>query len=284
MKIRHIMIALAIMLTNSLVILSPATVMAQGPTENIKMVTDYSKLEGTSGESFEFEVKLTYQGEKARSFDLNVKGPKDWITYITPTYPDDKKIKDILLEPITIPETVQVHAIPPVWQMIEPGNYDITVEASSEDISSSITLQAVVTASYKLNISPASELYSLKAIAGKDNNFSIQVENQGTDTIHNIVLSSNKPEGWKITFTNDRIDALEANQSATVDVIIRPSDKAIAGDYQIVLKSSSKETNASDLTLRTTVQTSSVWGWIGVIIILVVGTGLAFMMIRFSRR
>lgn len=283
-KVRRSIIALVILITNVLAISTPATVLAQSPPDTIDLVADHSKLEGTSRDSFEFEVKLNYNGSEARSFDLNVEGPKDWIVYITPTYPKDKKIKDIWLEPIIVPEKVLVYALPPVWLIVEPGNYEITLEASSDGISNSITLQAIVTSRYALSISPTNELYSTKVVAGKDNNFSLRIDNLGTDVIHNIVLSSDKPEGWRIEFTNDRIDALEINQSKTVDVIIRPSNKAIAGDYQIILQCSGKETSAENLKLRVTVQTSSVWGWVGVIIILVVGAGLAFIVIRFSRR
>jgi len=287
MRLIRITVSLVFLLTSVLVIWAPATALAQDEENPIKLTAENSKLEGISGDSFEFEVNVQYNGEEAGFFDLTVTGPSDWLTYCTPSYPKDKRIKDIRLEPgLGGTETVLIQASTPFWLNIEPGSYDITLEVSSGEIKSSITLQAIITAKYGMSIWPAGEprLYSTKATAGKDNFYTIEVENTGTDAIHDIKLSADKPNGWNIEFTPKEIESLEVGQTQTVDVNIKPADKAIAGAYEIELRCLGKEAEARSLNIRVNVETPSVWGWTGVAIILVVVIGLAFLIILFSRR
>lgn len=271
-----------LLLAMSLVI-SPATILAQDEEEKIELTTSYTKLEGTSGTSFEFEVELSYQGSDARVFNLAATGPKDWMVYITPTYPKDKQILDIRLEPGAYGEKINVTAVPPYWLMPEPGEYQITLEASSGEIKGTIDLTAVVTAKYTLSLTPTEERYNTSATAGKDNYFSVVVVNEGSATIDNITFSSSKPKGWTIEFSPDKIDSLNAGDFQTIEVNIKPPPKTIAGDYEITLRASGKQA-MDDINIRVTVETPTVWGWVGVGIIVLVIAGLAVIFMRFSRR
>jgi uncharacterized membrane protein len=287
MKMRLMICGLSLLLASSLVIFQAAAVLAQeeaSPEEKIELTTPYTKLEGTSGTSFEFEVTLNYQGSEARVFNLSATGSKDWTTYITPSYPKDKMIKDIRLEPGTAyGEKIAVYTAPPYWLMPEPGEYKITVEATSGEIKGTINLTAIVTAKYDLSLTPSEERYNTSATAGKDNYFAVVVGNGGSAAIDNITFSSSKPSGWTINFTPDKIDSLDAGGSKTIDVNIKPPPKTIAGDYQITLTANGKQTQ-NHIDIRVTVETPTVWGWVGVGIIVLVIAGLAFIFMRFSRR
>ncbi len=283
---------LAGLLLAILLVLSPATaVLAQNETpapETIQLTPDYSKLEGTSGTSFLFNVSLNYQGAEARTFDLVATGPKDWTTYITPTYPETTQILSITLQPVPPGQTygatkVEVHTSPPAWLMPEPGDYQITLEATSGDVKGSVQLTAVVTAKYTMSLSTPSGLLNTTATAGKDNYFSVDVANNGSAPIDNITFSSDKPSGWTIDFTPKNIDSLNTGDSQTIDVNIKPPSKTIAGDYQITITANGKQSQ-DNIAIRVTVQTPTVWGWVGVGIIVVVIAGLVYIFMRFSRR
>jgi uncharacterized membrane protein len=286
MKARMIF-GLCLLLVSLLVVFPPAAILAQEevpPPEKIELTTSYTKLEGTSGTSFEFEVELSYEGAEARVFDLTATGPKDWATYITPSYPKDKMIKDIRLEPgASYGQKISVVAAPPLWLLPEPGEYQITVEATSGEIKGTIQLTAIVTATYKMALAPTEERYNTTATAGKDNYFSVKVENTGSAAIDNITFSSSKPSGWTIDFTPKEIDSLAADASQTIEVNIKPPPKTIAGDYEISLTASGKQIK-DDIDIRVTVETPTVWGWVGVGIIVLVIAGLAVVFMRFSRR
>jgi uncharacterized membrane protein len=286
MKIRMIC-GLCLLLVSLLVVFPPAAVLAQDetpPPEKIELTTSYTKLEGTAGASFEFEITLNYQGTEARLFNLSAIGPKDWTTYITPSYPKDKMILDIRLEAgATYDNKINVHTAPSFWLVPEPGEYQITVEASSGEVKGTIDLTAVVTASYQMSLTTADERLNTTATAGKDNFFSVVVTNTGSAAIDNITFSSSKPSGWTIDFNPTKIDSLNADGSQTIEVNIKPPSKTIAGDYQITLTASGKQIS-DDIDIRVTVETPTVWGWVGVGIIVLVVAGLAFVFMRFSRR
>ena len=291
MKMIRMVCVLFLLLTSALVIFQPATVLAQEetpPPEKIELTTSYTKLEGISGTSFEFEVDLNYQGgSEARVFDLMATVPKDWIAYITPTYPKDKQILDIRLEPTspyeTRPATKIVVYVAPYRVLPEPGEYPITVEVTSGEIKGTINLTAVVTATYIMSVTTPDGRLNTTATAGRDNYFSVEVINSGSAAIDNITFSSSKPSGWTIEFSPDEIDSMDAMSSQTIEVNIKPPAKTIAGDYEITLKADGKEAR-DDIDIRVTVETPTIWGWVGVGIVVLVIAGLAFIFMRFSRR
>jgi len=290
MKLR-ILAGLSLLLVSLLAISPVAAVLAQeeAPPETITLTTTYGKLSGIAGTAFEFEVGLQYAGgTEARVFDLAATGPQDWTVNVTPTYPADKQILDIRLEPVqpyqtVAPTKILIHVSPPYWLLPEPGDYPITVSVTSGEVTGSIDLTAVVTSTYIMALAPSEERYNTLATAGRDNYFTVEVQNKGSAAIDNITFSSTKPKGWTIEFSPEKIDTLPAQDSQTVEVNIKPPPKAIAGDYQISLTAKGKQIT-SDMDVRVTVETPTIWGWVGVAIIVLVIAGLIYVFMRFSRR
>jgi len=254
--------------------------------DSVTMSAEFPEIEGIATETFEYGVKLEYQGQEDRVFDLNTILPAGWSAYINPQY-ESKRIPSIAVEASPyVPTTkiLKVTAIPPTWPLADPAEYTITLEAVSGDVSGRIDLTAKVTAKYILNAAPANELYNTKARAGQDNTYSIQVTNFGTDSIDNITFSSDHPDGWEITFQPDKIDLLEIIDPKTVDVNIKPPPKTVAGDYMITLRVSGTQATADKIAVRVTVETPTIWGWVGVAIIAIVVIGLIVIFMRFGRR
>jgi len=256
--------------------------------EELEITAKYPKVEITSGEIAEFEVELKFIGEYggvARVFDLVATAPKDWAVTITPSYPKDKKIASIQLLPgFGVGEKILVRTAPAYWLRPEPGEYPIILEATSGEVQGTFELTAVISAKYKLILVPTIERFNTPATAGKDNYFSIEVQNTGSTTIDDIKFSSSKPEDWTIKFEPNKVDTLPADDFQTIDVNIKPPPKTIAGDYVITLTASGNQTSADALDIRVMVETPTVWGWVGVIIVLAVIAGLVFIFRRFSRR
>ena len=292
MKLR-MLFGLALLLVSLLVISPAVAVLAQeeeeAPPEMITLTAKHTKLEGVYGTSFEFEVDLEYTGAtEPRIFDLTATGPTDWDIFITPTYPTDKHILNIELEPPPPfqagPVTkILIHVSPPLWRLSEPGEYPITVGLTSGEVSGSIDLTVVVTSTYAMSLAPSEERLNTTATAGRDNYFSIEVINGGSGVIEDITFSSSKPSGWTVEFSPDEIDTLAALDSQTVEVNIKPPAKTIAGDYQISLSAKGKQIS-EDIDIRVSVETPTIWGWLGVAIIVVVIAGLIYIFMRFSRR
>lgn len=285
------LIGFCIILVCLLALLPLTPVIAQDEEATIELTADYYKLEIVSGASVDFTIQLEYTGTEARVFDLVATGPTDWTTSITPSYPRDRQILDIRMEPPAEGETstveqIVVTAVPVSWLMPELGEYPITVEASSGDIQGAIELTAVVTsipASYSMYLTTSDGILSTTANAGKDNYFTIAVVNSGTGDIENISLSTNKPRGWTVELSLTNISSVAAGNFQTVEMNIKPPPEAISGDYEIILRASG--TQASDsMEIRVTVRTPAIWGWVGIGIIVLVIAGLAVIFMRFSRR
>ena len=258
--------------------------------EEVAMSVAHPKIEAIAGEEFVFEVDFRYTASggvtgESRSFDMQAKGPAGWEVYITPRYEKEKRVSAISLKPgFAYGETHRLVAAPPFWPLPEPGEYDITLEAVSGEMTATIELKAVITARYSLVAVPSAERYDTKAAAGKDNYFSIEVGNLGTAAVENINFSSNKPAGWTVEFSPEKVDLLEALSTKTVDLNIKPPPETIAGDYMISLRASGTQATSQELSLRVTVETPTVWGWVGVVIIVLVIIGLVVIFMRFSRR
>lgn len=285
------LLAFGILMVCLMTLLPLSPILAQDEDTTIELTADYYKLEIVSGASVDFTVRLEYTGTEARVFDLVATGPTDWSTFITPSYPRDRQILDIRMEPpaegeSSTVEHIVVTAISLSWLTPELGEYPITLEATSGDIQSSIELTAVVTsvpASYTLYLTTSDGILSTTAQAGEENYFTIAVVNSGTGDIDSISLSTNKPRGWAVELSPTNIASVAAGNFQTVEMNIKPPPDAIAGDYEIIVRASG--TQASDnVEIRVTVKTSSLWGWVGIGIIVLVIAGLAVIFMRFSRR
>jgi len=258
----------------------------QPPEEKIELNSLFPSIEAIAGGNFEFEVEFKYIGEESRDFNLRTTAPKGWEVYVTPTYQKEKKITAIRLKPsFSFGDKVRVVASAPFWPIPEPGEYKITLEAAaSEELKTSTELTAKITDKYMLALAPTEERYNTTAKAGEDNFFSVELGNLGTGTIEDIKFSPTKPEGWIIEFTPEKVELLEAFDTQTLDVNIKPPPETIAGDYVIKLRASGQQASSGEIQIRVTVETPTIWGWVGVGIILIVIIGLIVIFMRFSRR
>ncbi len=285
MKILRSVCCLCLLLV-ALMAISPAVLAQEEVLEEIEMQALYPTIEAIAGGEFVFEVQFMHIGENSRDFKLNAITPEGWDVYITPKYEKDNKISSITLEPAyAFANPLRIVVDAPLWPLPDPGEYPITLEASAGEIRGSIELTAKITARYTLNVIPAVEQrYNTTAVAGKDNFFSLKVQNLSTAAVNNIKFSTDKPEGWAINFTPDKIELMEPVTQQTVDMNIKPPSNAVAGDYNISVMTSGKEVTADRIQIRVTVESPAIWGWVGVGIIVVVIAGLIVIFMRFGRR
>ena len=258
--------------------------------EKIELTCQYPVLSSYAGLNYAFDINLNYTGGKdSKIFDLKATVPEGFNYTISPGYGDGKEIAAIRLDPNKgYPETVKLTVRPYVWKVPLPGEYPITMEASSGDIKSTINLKAIVTANYDMKITTPDGRLNTEATAGQDNNFIIVINNTGSANLEKISVeskASNRPSGWTVSFMPEKIDSLKAGDSKEVLVTMRPSDKTIAGDYQMTIEAEPESKYAyGNLQLRVTALTPTIWGWVGVGIVVLVIVALAIMFIRFGRR
>ena len=260
-------------------------------TESITLICQYPVLTSPAGTSFfTYSIELQYKGGKEpQIFDLQVEVPDSFSYSISSSYGEGTEIAAIRLDPQKqFPDTIKVTVRPYLWIVPEPGEYPITVKAASGEIEGTIELKAIIEAKYEVEIEPVTGRLNTTASAGKDSYYTILVTNTGTADLQKISFSSTitgKPSGWSITFDPQDIDVLSEGATREVQVNIRPAQKTISGDYMVAISANPESGFAFDnIDVRVTVQTSSIWGFVGIGIVVLVIAGLVVMFMRLGRR
>jgi uncharacterized membrane protein len=175
-----------------------------------------------------------------------------------------------------------------MWVMPEPGEYPIIVEAASGEIKGSIELKAIIIAKYGIELEPSTGRFNTTATAGEDSYFTVSVTNTGSADLQKVNFSSTitgNPPGWSITFDPQNLDVLPVGAKREVQINIKPAQKTIAGDYMVAISANPESGYAFDaIDVRVTVLTPTIWGWVGIGIVVLVIAGLVVMFMRLGRR
>ncbi len=148
-------------------------------------------------------------------------------------------------------------------------------------LSSSFTLAQEVGAG--LNLRLVSGGFNDEVNPGEDNLFFMEIANSSSDSITNIALSADKPEGWIVEFAPDTIDVLSAGDYRTVDVNIKPPSNINKGRYTVtVIADSAGARRVMSIFVRVENGISD-WAWVGAIVVAVVITGFVIIFRRFGR-
>ena len=107
--------------------------------------------------------------------------------------------------------------------------------------------------------------------------------NNGTAAAKKVKLTATSPSGWKVSFDPKEMDKLDAGKTQNVNVKIEPSSKAIAGDYMVQIRANGDGVS-KEVDYRVTVETSTMWGIIGVAIIAIAVIVLLGAIFRYGRR
>jgi len=256
MKIVRLVCCMSLLLVSLLAISPPGAVFAQEdelklPEEKIELKSPYPTLEAIAGGNFEFEVEFKYTGIEPREFQLRTTKPQGWEVFMTPTYEKEKKLSAINLTPaMAYGNKLRIVATAPFYPLPEPGEYKITLEAVSGELSAITEFTAEITAKYSLIAVSSTERYDTTATAGEDTIFEIKVQNWSTAPVDNIKFSPTKPEGWSIEFTPDKIDLMDAFDEQVVNVNIKPPAETIAGDYDIRVRATGTQASTDEVKIR----------------------------------
>ncbi|HEX2988296.1 MAG TPA: NEW3 domain-containing protein [Chloroflexota bacterium] len=249
------------------------------PTQGTSFVVQYPTLKGKSGASFGFKAELHNDSEEDRTYGLSFKAPDGWDVSFKPSY-EDKQISTVQVK-TGASQNLDVSVTPPA--RVEAGDYPITLTASSQADKANTDLKVTITGSYQMDVSTRTGLFNTSATAGQDSPFYVTVTNTGSAPLQGVSLSSSKPDGWTVTFSPDKIDQLDPGAQREVTMTIKPSAKAIAGDYVLNLTTTHPQVSVNK-DIRVTVETPTVWGWVGVIILVAVIGGLMVIYMKLGRR
>lgn len=286
-----IILSFALMIPGVIAAADTTTTVATTPettaviTPELKINVVYPKLSAKAGANFEFKFDLVYTGTEEATFDIVTEAPtKDWFVVVSPTY-EDKQISAVQLTPGKTESLKLVVAQPVNIDLQNAGDFKVKVKVSNTDLklNSEFEFLATVTATYSVGFTPKYGVLNTKATSGKNNPFVFTLTNSGSGDLNNITFKADAPQKWIVKFEPDKIENMKAAATQDIKVTITPPDKTIAGDYMLNFSVSSPDASKS-ADLRVTVETPSIWGWVGIGVIVLVVLGVAIIFARLGRR
>lgn len=250
------------------------------PAGEDKLKAEYSELTGPADATYNFRLELTNNGSSEQVYSLGADVPAGWKVAFKPS----GESQEVASIPVKEGETkgINVSITPAV--NVEAGEYTIPVYAASSAGRVVEELKIIISGTYRMEFTTPSGRLSTDVVAGKSKKISMQLENEGSAPLSNVKLSaSSTPDNWTVEFEPETVDYLEPGGIAEVTATITADGKAIAGDYVLTMRASAKETTDST-TFRVTVKTSTLWGVVGIALVVLVGAGLYWVFRTYGRR
>lgn len=244
---------------------------------DIGLTTDIPQLKGASDATFPFSLTLTNDTPEDLPFSVVASGPAGWT--VTAQVGSQAQAASVV---------VKAGSSSPVTVSAKPsdgaaaGSYPITVDATSGSRSAHAELAVEVTGSYKLALTTQDQRLNLSATAGSVSDLTLSLSNTGTADVEAAAMTATAPTGWKVEFDTPTV-TVPAGQAVQVVAHVTPSSDAIAGDYVTTFKATAPVASAS-ADIRVTIQTSLLWGAVGIGLIALVLIGLWWTFQRYGRR
>ena len=101
-----------------------------------------------------------------------------------------------------------------------------------------------------------------------------------------MTLTGTPPSGWTVTVDPaDGLPSIDPQATGRINATITPSNDAVAGDYVITFTTASTENTAGDtVEIRYTVETSPIWAFVGIALIVLILGGLFYVFRTYGRR
>jgi len=244
----------------------------------ITLTSDFPQLSGAPTSTFSYSLTLANTGTQKQTYTLQGQGPDGWTGSVHPSS-NGQALTDTVDGGAT--DTLSVTAQPP--STVTAGSYPIQVTVASGSQSATTNLEADVTGAPAVTLSTPNQVLNAQVTAGSTGTVSLVVTNTGSTVLLNVAVTASAPTGWTTTFAPTTIDTIQPGSAATVDATLKPSSDALAGDYDVTFTVTAG-TATANVDIRTTVQTSPLWGFIGLALIVIVIVGLGWVFRRFGRR
>jgi len=246
----------------------------------LKMTTDFPALRGSAVTAFKYKVSVTNDSGRDATINFGADAPKDFQITFTEAY-GSQQITSI---PIQAGKSKDIEASVAVPHETTAGDYKLTLHARTEVTSADLPVTLTVIGQPQLSVSGEGGRLSGEAYAGQDSQLTVVLRNDGSAPAREVKLSATTPEGWKSSFDPKEVAQIAPGGSQNVKVTLTPSERAIAGDYQITARAAGTGGLSESANFRITVMTSTLWGAIGIVIIAISLLVVVFAVARFGRR
>ncbi|MFD0710410.1 NEW3 domain-containing protein [Paenibacillus sp. GCM10027626] len=242
-----------------------------------ELTTDQPNIEGHADSTFTFSTTLRNRTGEQQTYALAAAAPAGWDVRFKS---GSNNVTSVTVEP-NATQSIEIEAVPA--ENAKADTYKIPIRAANNSTSAEATVEAVITGSYGVKLTTADERLSTDVTAGSTRTLDLVVANTGTAELQDVNLSSQTPADWEVTFEPSSVRSIAPGKSAQVKATIKASKEALPGDYALNLSASTSQ-KSSSAAIRVAVESSVLWGWIGVLIIVVVIGIIAFLFRKYGRR
>ena len=241
--------------------------------------SEYPEQEGAAGITFSFNATLVNNSPEAQSYSLSAQAPEGWQVAFQPSG-ETTQVASIELESAAS-QGLEITVIPP--NNVEAGQYTIPCSAVSAGETLDMELSVTVTESYSLDLSTPNGLLSFSTHANEESDVTLSITNNSNVAIQNVNLTSSAPTDWNVSFDTPTIDVIEAGATVEVTAHVTPSDQALTGDYVVTMTANASQVSDS-AEFRVAVETSMVWGFVAVVVIVALLAGIGYVFRKYGRR
>jgi len=254
------------------------TVGTEAPAK-LSLKSRLPSLRGTPRSAFEYTLTVGNDSGKDLTVALAAQGPANFQNVFTEGF-GSNEISSI---PIEAGQTkdIKLKVTPP--RDVKAGDYPVLVKVAAEGATAETRVTLQLSGQGRLALSTKDGRLSGEAEIGKTSTYTLVLTNDGTAPVDEVELSGTVPANWKIEFNPRSLAAIAPGDKKEVQVLVTPSDKAVAGDYMASFRAAARgEQSSADF--RITVTTSTLWGIAGIGIIAVALLVLLGAVARFGRR
>ncbi len=242
--------------------------------------TDYPTLRGGPDSPFAFSLNLKNDGDDDITVNLAAEAPKD----LAVTFKAGGKDITNLPTDIKANSTQRIDVSATPLTSLAVGKYPIKVTAQSDTVSAEVGLTAEVVGQPQLTLTTADGALSGKAYINKTNPIKLVLRNAGNSPAEGVKLLASAPTGWTVTLNPSTVVEVPANDQVEVEADVKPADNAISGDYVVTFDAQPNGSPSKTADFRITVETSTVWGLVGILLIAAAVTIVGMAVTRFGRR
>lgn len=236
-------------------------------------------LQGSASASFSYELTLENRSGQDVLVNLSAEAPPGFEVNFTPAFSSQQ----VTSLPVKAGESREfnVRVQPP--RRATAGPYRIVVTADTGRARASTELTVEVTGRPQLALRTPTEVLSGDAYAGEPTPVTLVVENTGTAPARGVSLSAFPPREWKVEFEPKELEAVPPGEWVQVTATVTPSPRSLAGDFNVNFRAEAEGESAS-LDYRMTVRTSTLWGLVGIAVVLAALGVVGFVVARYGRR
>ncbi|HEU4319893.1 MAG TPA: NEW3 domain-containing protein [Acidimicrobiia bacterium] len=244
----------------------------------VTLTPDVPGLRVPAGDTATFSVDLRNDTPADLEFELEASGPAGWTVTAEPS--TEPQATTLQVDSGST-ATINLEAVSPV--RAEAGQYPIALKATSPESEVQAQVVVEVVGSFSIEMTTSDQRLSTEVSADGPTEVPLVITNTGTAAVQLLELSATPPRNWEVAFSEEVVPEIGAGETVTVTATITPSDDAVAGDYVVTFRANSEQASA-DVDIRTTVNPSTLWGFVGIVLIALTLAGLAWVFRRYGRR